>query len=268
MRDHDHRLPHVVEALKDREDLRARARIEVSGGLVREDERRVVQEGPRDRHALLLPSGELARAVVDAIAETDLLERAERALSSRVAISSVDERQLDVLDRVETREQIEGLEDEAEMLVAKTGELVVGELADVLAGQEIRATVRDVEAAKDVHQGRLAGAGGTHHREELARPDVEIDPAKGVHDDLSPDAIGLRDPAELDDALGHHRPTITGPPPPPNPPPGRGVEVVRDCGNTTRSPSARPAVTSVTVSFAMPKVTSVSTASPSFRTWT
>ena len=44
--------------------------------------------------------------------------------------------------------------------------------------------------------------------------------------------------------------------------------VARAAGRTTRSPSESPLATSVTVSLAMPNVTSVSTASPSFSTWT
>src|SRR5256886_920749 len=196
-----------------------------------------------------------------AIAQAHLLERRESALPARVAIAAVDERQLDVLDGVESREEVVRLEHEADVLVPDRGELVVGELADVLAGEHVRPAVSDVETPEHVHQRGLPRTGRSHDRDELAGPDVEVDAAQRVHRDIPPDVVGLRDPAELDDALVH-RPMTCGPP---NPPPGRAVVVTRDCGRTTRSPSASPLATSVTVSFAMPKVTSVSTASPSFR---
>src|SRR2546430_2025920 len=264
--DHDHGLAEVVQVLEDRENFGARPRVEVSGGLVGEDHRRVVQERSRDRDALLLAAGELARPMMDAVAETDLLERRERALSPRVPIAAVDERQLDVLDRVQPREQVVRLKDESDVLVADPSELVVGQLADVLAREHVGAAVGDVEAAENVHECRLPRPRRTHDRDELRGPDIEIHPAQRVHRDLPPDAVRLGDATKLDDALDH-RPTITpGPPPKPPPPaPGRAVAVARAAGSTARSPSATPLMTSVVVSFAMPNTTSVSTASPSFR---
>src|SRR5204863_6579951 len=118
--------------------------------------RRVVQERSRDRDALLLAAGELARPVMDAVSETDLFQRRERALSPRVPIATVDEWQLDVLDRIQPREQVVRLEDEADVLVADPGELVVGKLSDVLAREHVRPAVRDVQAAEDVHERRLS----------------------------------------------------------------------------------------------------------------
>src|SRR5438105_8240279 len=267
VRDHHDGLAEVVEALKDRKDLRARSRVQVSRRLVREDHRRVVQERARDRDALLLTAGELARAVVDPVAEADLLERSERALPPLFAVAAVDERQLDVLDRVQSREQVVGLEHEADVLVADPGQLIVGELSDVLAREHIGAAVGHVEAAEHVHERRLSRARRAHDRDELRGADVEVHAAERIYRDLTPDAVGLRDAAKLDDALDH-RPTMTPGPPPPKPPPpapGRAVAVARAAGRTARSPSATPLITSVVVSFEMPNTTSVSTASPSFR---
>src|SRR5687767_11192760 len=102
VRDHDDGLAELVESLQDREDLRARVRVEVPGRLVGEDHRRVVQERARDGDALLLSAGELARAVLHAVGEAHLSQRREGARTTIVAIAAVYERQLDVLDRVET----------------------------------------------------------------------------------------------------------------------------------------------------------------------
>src|SRR5690348_8177723 len=92
VRDHDHGLALFVEALEDREDLRARPGVEIPGGLVGQDHRRVVEEGARDGDTLLLTTRQLARLVRDAIAEADLLERADRALTPFVPVAAVDER--------------------------------------------------------------------------------------------------------------------------------------------------------------------------------
>src|SRR5256884_4164033 len=124
VRDHDDGLPELVEPLEDREDLRARVGVEVPRRLVREDHRGIVEQRPRDRDALLLSAGELARAVPHPIAEADLSERREGTRAAIVAIAAVDEGQLDVLDGIEAREEVERLEDEADVLVADRGELV------------------------------------------------------------------------------------------------------------------------------------------------
>ena len=66
--------------------LLARARVEVAGGLVGQEELRLEDERARERHALLLAAGELAGAVEHAVREADLLEeRRGRAAPSRRA---------------------------------------------------------------------------------------------------------------------------------------------------------------------------------------
>ena len=49
-------------------------------------------------------------------------------------------------------EEVEGLEDEADLLVANAGELVVVELGDVVAVEPVAALGGGVEAADEVHQ--------------------------------------------------------------------------------------------------------------------
>ena len=52
----------------------AERRVEVAGGLVGQEQVRLVDEGARDRHPLLLPAGQLRRAVVHAVGEAHGLE--------------------------------------------------------------------------------------------------------------------------------------------------------------------------------------------------
>ncbi len=58
------------------------------------------------------------------------------------------------------REEVEGLEDEADLLVADTGEFVVVELGDVVAVEPVFALRGRVKAADEVHQRGFAGSGG------------------------------------------------------------------------------------------------------------
>ena len=61
----------AIELLQQREDLEARARVEVARGLVGEEQRRVGHQRARDGDALLLAARELVRRVVEAVAEAD-----------------------------------------------------------------------------------------------------------------------------------------------------------------------------------------------------
>ena len=80
----------------------------------------LVHERAGDGHALLLAAGELRRAVVDAIGQADRLERRSREAVVPVAVG-VEQRQLDVLERARPRQEVEGLEHEADPLVPEPG---------------------------------------------------------------------------------------------------------------------------------------------------
>ena len=71
-----------VELLEQREDLVGALAIEVAGGLVGDDDGRVVDDGARDGDALLLPARELPRVVAHAVLEADDAERRLRRASA------------------------------------------------------------------------------------------------------------------------------------------------------------------------------------------
>ena len=83
------------------------------------------------------------------------------------------QRQEDVLLGRQRRQQVERLEDEADVRAAQLGELRVVHLRDVLAGDVDAAGGRLVEPGQDVHQRGLAGPRGAHDRGELAARDVD-----------------------------------------------------------------------------------------------
>ena len=111
----------------------------------------------------------------------------------------VDERQLDVVQRGGAGQQVEGLEDEADLLVADAGELVVVELADQLAVEPVVALGGRVEAADEVHQRGLAGAGGAHDGDVLIVLDAQGDAAQGLHLLLGAHVVGAPEIFDDDD---------------------------------------------------------------------
>ena len=123
--DDDDRDAAAVQVLEQGHDLHARARVEGAGGLVGQDENRLVDEGARDRDALLLAARELRGVMVLAIRQADRRQLGLRPLPpiARRRLA-VEQRQLHVLQRRRPRQEIEGLEDEADLLVADAGQLV------------------------------------------------------------------------------------------------------------------------------------------------
>jgi hypothetical protein len=98
------------------------------------------------------------------------------ALRRRGAV--VDQRQLDVVQRGGAGQQVEGLEDEADLLVADARQLVVVQFADQLAVEPVAALGGRVEAADQVHQRGLAGAGGAHDGDVLVVLDAQVTPRR------------------------------------------------------------------------------------------
>ena len=192
VRDHHGRLPERVGGVaQEREHLVAGLRVEVAGRLVGEEDGRLGDERARDGDALLLAAGELRRAVRRAVGEADALD--DGVVPGAVDLAAGElERQEDVLLCRQRRQQVEGLEDEADVRATQLGQLRVVHLRDVLAGDVDGAGRRLVKTGEHVHERRLAGARGAHDRGELAARDVERDAAKGVDSRLAR-AVAARD---------------------------------------------------------------------------
>ena len=184
-------LPGLVEALEQRHDFVSGDGVEGAGGFVGQQQRRMVDQGAGDGDALALASGELAGLVIHARLEVDGAQGGLGVLFAVLAIhAGVDERQLDVVQRAGAGQQVEGLEHEADFLVADAGELVVVHFADQVAVEVVQAGGGRIQAADQVHQRGLAGAGGAHDGDVLALLDFDVDAGDGV-DFLIAHDVGL-----------------------------------------------------------------------------
>src|SRR5687767_13691813 len=94
----------------------------IAGGLIGEDEIRLMDHRPSDRDALLLTTGELAGQVIAAVADVHAFEH---GVDLRLTLTRrgfrVDERQLDVFVNRELVDEVEALEDEADVALADRG---------------------------------------------------------------------------------------------------------------------------------------------------
>ena len=158
VRDHDDEAVagHVAQQVHD---LHARLGVEGAGGLVGQQDLGVVDEGARDGDALHLAARHLRGLLVDVLLQADPFEGVEGALASLGARDARQgQGQLDVRQHGLVGNQVVGLEDEADAVVA-VGVPVAGlvVLCRNAVDDEV-AALEAVEATDDVEHRRLAGA--------------------------------------------------------------------------------------------------------------
>ena len=154
--------------------------VEVTGGLVGEDELGIGDDGAGDGHPLLLTSGELLWEVGGTVGDVHALEDVAYHLLALGGLDlHVDEGQLHVLEHVQLIDEVEALEYEADVAFAVLGALFLFQRAYFLAEELVLARGGVVEEAEDVEEGGLAAAGGAHDGYEFALLDVEGDVVEG-----------------------------------------------------------------------------------------
>ena len=155
-------------------------RVEVAGRLVGEDQRRARRGGAGDGDALLLAARKLRRVMGQPVAEADRFELG-RGAGPGVGLAGQLERGGDVLLRGHRRQQVEGLQHDADAAAAGAGERVLVERLEIGAGDVDRAAARALEPGQHRHQRALARARGAEQRERLAGGDGEVDAAEDLH---------------------------------------------------------------------------------------
>jgi hypothetical protein len=181
VRDHDDGLAELVgRPAQELEQIGGGLGIQVAGRLVGEDDRRLVDEGPGDRNALLLAAGELGGPMRETVGDADRRDELVEPLAVGLAPGQ-GERKEDVLLRVEDRHQVEALEDEAELVAPHPRQLAVLEAGELRPVDRDGARGRTVEARQEMHQGRLARTRRSHDGGESAGREVDRDIVEGVH---------------------------------------------------------------------------------------
>ena len=172
----------AVEGAEQPHDLIRGFSIERPRRLVCQQQPRIVDERARDRHALLLAAGELLRAMLQAVARSDLLEpHTGRRFGIVRPGSGVGERQHHLAQGRRARQQIELLEHEADGPIPQLASASPDSLPTFAAGNMQFASGWHIQRANQVHHGRLAGAGRPHDGDELAFANIEGDIVEGVH---------------------------------------------------------------------------------------
>ncbi len=175
VRDEDERDPELgLQGLQLDLQVLAQARVERAERLVEEQHLRRQDEGPRERHPLLLPAGELARLPLRVVAELDERERlGHPGPMLRLRQPLVLEPEADVARDVEMREERVALEDRVDV------PLVGRHLRHVDVVEHDPAARRPLEAGDHPQRRRLPAAGGADHGEELAARHPHVDAVDG-----------------------------------------------------------------------------------------
>ena len=158
VRDHDDQAV-VCDFREQVHDLDARLGVERAGGLVGQQDLRVVDEGARDGDALHLPAGKLTGLLVDVLGQADAPEGFQgpfAALGARHARQR--ERQLHVGEHGLVRDEVVALEHEADAVVAVGVPVAVLVLLGGNAVDDQVARIVMVKPAHDVQQRGLARA--------------------------------------------------------------------------------------------------------------
>ena len=109
-----------------------RCAVQIAGRLVRQNQGRVVDQCPCDGNALLLASRQLGRPMSRAIHEPDAPEQLHGSVMTLASrYTGIDERQLDVSRRGQSRQKIEVLEHEPDPTLANPAQLIVIQSPDL-----------------------------------------------------------------------------------------------------------------------------------------
>ena len=188
----EHQLDHGVAGL----------RVEASGRLVGKQQLRPDHERAGERYALLFTAGKMARVVAEALAKLHARENLARFVL-RVLPPCKLERQHDILQRRQRRQQLERLEHESDRTAAQLRALILVECEEIRAVDVNAARGGRVQPCEDREQRRLAGTGGADDRDGFAFQDGEFDFTQ--NDEVAVTTFHrLADAARLENCLGTH----------------------------------------------------------------
>src|ERR1043166_8459011 len=197
---HDDGLANLAaERLENVQDLLGGMRVQITGGLVGDDQPGVSHQGPGNGRALFLAPGELFGQVFAPVGQTDEFKgRVALLTPSSGAEMGQEQRQLHVLESRQNRDEIEGLEDKPHVLIPPIGQVRFTEPGEIDILHLAGAAGRPINACDDVKQRGFARAGRSHEGQEFALPNVERDVPQRDDMDLSL-SVYFRQSTDADD---------------------------------------------------------------------
>src|SRR5258706_8859811 len=202
--DEDQRYPASADRIREQlQDDPAALRVEASGRLVGEDERRVGREGPRDPDPLALAARQLVDSGVERHIEPDLAQRGLRSIRPlALGDACQGEREGDVLTGAEGRDEAERLEDDPQPALTQPGPFRRRKPSQVVPEELDVALVRELQSREQTEERRLAGPGRALDGDELALAHLDVGSVDG---DEGREAVPLVTTGQVAAAHDDHR---------------------------------------------------------------
>jgi len=179
--EHDRLVQFALKSQHLRLQFFADHRVHCAERLVHQQNRRVGGQRARHPHPLLLTAGQLRRVVLHAVGHPDLLECLLNALLPvRGGHPAIGERKLHVLVDGQVADEVEGLEDEADLAVPDAGPVRRREVGHRPAVEHVLAVRGRIQEAEDGEQRRLAASRGPGNRDVFSLQNVEMHVGQGV----------------------------------------------------------------------------------------
>ena len=205
--EHDGLMEAVGKAADHVHDLLGGLGIEVAGRLVGKHHLGPRDKRARDADALLLSAGHLVGKVIHAVLQSHAAEHLSRLQQPRLGRHALEhQRHGHVLRRRQLRQQVVGLEHEADVLLPKRRELILIEQRDRHAADAHHAARGLFKPRQLVEQRRFSAAGRAENAAHLAARNIQIDIVQRDHV-LLPHHVHLAELSHLYDGrlVGFHR---------------------------------------------------------------
>jgi len=155
--------------------------MQVTGGLVGQNQLGALNDGAGDSHELLLPARKLIGEEVffanDVEAVEDVANEADALFVGDVFIGEGD---FQVLEDRQVVDEVVALENEADIGFVKLIALLYIESVDRLAVKVVLAGPRAIEHADNAEERRLPGSRGSHERNKFTRLNLQGDAAQNI----------------------------------------------------------------------------------------
>ena len=151
------RAPVSAFGLQQVEDGSCTGLVNVSGRLVRKDDGWPVCEGPRNRHALLLPTAQLVWSMAEPVTQTDPGKQVGGlAAPVRLPVARHRHGNQDILQGRECAKQVEGLEDDPDLPSTQSVPSGLGQRMDRIGTDPDLTGADRSDPGQDMKEGGLA----------------------------------------------------------------------------------------------------------------
>lgn len=196
---HDGETILAVEFAEELHDLMRACRIQIAGWLVGEDDVGVGHQGTGNGDALLLAARQFGRGMVATVGQPHARQCLLRhATAFLVRDAAIDQGQLQILDRRGALEEIESLENEADVIAAENGAVIAAQGPDIDAVKEIMTRSWRVQRSQYIHAGGFSRTRRPEDRNEFTGTDGKVHAGQRMHGGFAR-AVGLADLLELDE---------------------------------------------------------------------